>query len=134
MGEENKEVDLDRQGLLPIVVVGFKRTREDDILWKALSSFNKKREIKVLLVPADNFRPAAKDQLITLANSLEMDYFDSDLSMTPAKISLAAMDYAKGKDYDVVIIDTAGRLHVDDELMDNLKTFALIWSPLSQKL
>ncbi len=121
MGEENKEVDLDRKGLLPIVVVGLNGQGKTTFCGKLSLHLTKKRNKKVLLVPADNFRPAAKDQLITLANSLEMDYFDSDLSMTPAKISLAAMDYAKGKDYDVVIIDTAGRLHVDDELMGQLE-------------
>ncbi len=75
----------------------------------------------MLLVPADTYRPAAKDQLITLAKSMDMDWFDSDLTGHPKDIALAALEYAKEQKKDVVIIDTAGRLHVDEELMGQLK-------------
>tara|TARA_X000000950_G_C13855328_1_gene636309 strand:+ start:214 stop:1677 length:1464 start_codon:yes stop_codon:yes gene_type:complete len=121
MGEENKEVDLDRSGILPIVVVGLNGQGKTTFCGKLSLHLTKKKNKKVLLVPADNFRPAAKDQLITLAKGMEVDYFDSDLSTTPAEISKAAMTYAKNNNYDVAIIDTAGRLHVDDELMGQLQ-------------
>ena len=78
-------------------------------MWKACASLKKEKNKKVLLVPADNFSPAAKDQLITLAKSMEMDWFDSDLSMTPKQIGEAGLAYAKENNYDVAILDTAGR-------------------------
>ena len=66
MGEENKEVDLDRSGILPIVVVGLNGQGKTTFCGKLSLHLTKKKNKKVLLVPADNFRPAAKDQLITL--------------------------------------------------------------------
>src|SRR5690606_5371883 len=73
------------------------------------------------LVPADTFRPASKDQLITLAKQLDMPWFDSDLGKHPKDIALEAIAEAKKQNKDVVIIDTAGRLHVDVELMQQIR-------------
>ena len=120
MGEENKEIDLTRDGLVPVMVVGLNGQGKTTFCGKLALHLKKKKSKKVLLVPADNFRPAAKDQLITLAKSMEMDWFDSDLSMTPKQIGEAGLAYAKENKYDVAILDTAGRLHVDDELMGQL--------------
>ena len=121
MGEENKEIDLDRTGVLPVVVVGLNGQGKTTFCGKLSLHLKKKKDKKVLLVPADNFRPAAKDQLITLAKSLDMDWFDSDLSLSSKDIALSALKYAEENKYDVAIIDTAGRLHVDDELMGQLE-------------
>ena len=82
----------------------------------------KTKEKKVsYLVPADNFRPAAKDQLLVHAKNLDLPYFDSDLSMTPAQI--AALGVAEGakRGHDVIIVDTAGRLNLNEDLMNELK-------------
>ena len=120
MGEENKEIDLNRSGTIPVMVVGLNGQGKTTFCGKLALHLKKKKSKKVILIPADNFRPAAKDQLITLAKSMEMDWFDSDLSMSPQKIGQAGLAYAKDNNYDVAILDTAGRLHVDDELMGQL--------------
>ena len=73
------------------------------------------------MVPADTFRPAAKDQLMTLSKQVDVPCFDSDLEQHPKDIAKAAIAQAKQDGKDVVIIDTAGRLHVDQELMGQIK-------------
>ena len=121
MGDANEEVNLDREGVTPILVVGLNGQGKTTFSGKLSLHLTKKKSKKVLLVPADTFRPAAKDQLITLAKSMEMDWFDSDLSTSPSQIVTQALKYADQENYDVAIFDTAGRLHVDDQLMDELK-------------
>ena len=121
MGQANEEVDLERPGPVPVLVVGLNGQGKTTFSGKLSLHLRNKNKKDVLLVPADNFRPAAKDQLITLAKSMDMDYFDSDLSMHPKDIALAGIAEAKKLQKDVVIIDTAGRLHVDEELMGQIK-------------
>jgi signal recognition particle subunit SRP54 len=120
MGSANEELSLDRPGPVPVIVVGLNGQGKTTFSGKLSLHLKNKNKKSVLLVPADNFRPAAKDQLITLAKSMDMDYFDSDLSMKPADIARAGFEEAKRLQKDVVIIDTAGRLHVDDHLMGEL--------------
>lgn len=121
MGQENQELDLERPGPIPVLVVGLNGQGKTTFSGKLSLHLKNKKKKSVLLVPADTFRPAAKDQLITLAKSMEMDYFDSDLSMHPKDIARAGIAAAREQHKDVVIIDTAGRLHVDDELMQQLR-------------
>jgi signal recognition particle subunit SRP54 len=121
MGTANEEVNLDRTDIVPILVVGLNGQGKTTFSGKLSLHLTKKKDKKVLLVPADTFRPAAKDQLITLAKSISVDWYDSDLSTHPKIIAEKAMAHAKENGYDVVIIDTAGRLHVDQELMGQIK-------------
>jgi signal recognition particle subunit SRP54 len=81
------------------------------------------------IVPADLFRHAAVLQLKTLAAEIKVDCFESDESSSPAKICTEAFRIAKLKGYDTLIVDTAGRLHADTELMDELKTLKGILKP-----
>ncbi|MCO4794976.1 MAG: signal recognition particle protein [Bacteriovoracaceae bacterium] len=120
MGVENEEVDLERPGPIPVLVVGLNGQGKTTFSGKLSLHLKNKKEKKVLLVPCDTYRPAAKDQLITLAKSMEMDWFDSDLGKGPHEIAKESYEYAKKEKYDVVIVDTAGRLHVDNELMGEL--------------
>ena len=121
MGEANEEINLERSEIIPILIVGLNGQGKTTFSGKLSKYLVEKKKKNVLLVPADTFRPAAKKQLQVLAESLGVDCFDSDLSKGPDKIALEALDYAKSNKKDIVIIDTAGRLHVDDELMDQLK-------------
>jgi signal recognition particle subunit SRP54 len=121
MGTANEELDLERPGPVPVLVVGLNGQGKTTFSGKLASHLTSKKKKNVLLVPADNFRPAAKDQLIVLAKSIGVDYFDSDLSLSPREIALAGIAEAQRLHKDVVIIDTAGRLHVDDTLMEELR-------------
>jgi signal recognition particle subunit SRP54 len=121
MGDANEELNLDRPGIIPILIVGLNGQGKTTFSGKLALHLKNKRKKDVLLVPADTFRPAAKAQLQTLAKQIEVDCFDSDLNLHPKDIALLAIEEAKKRHKTVVIIDTAGRLHVDEELMGQLK-------------
>jgi signal recognition particle subunit SRP54 len=121
MGDANEELDLDRPGIVPILIVGLNGQGKTTFSGKLALHLKGKKKKDVLLVPADTFRPAAKAQLQTLAKQIDVDCYDSDLSLHPKDLVLAALEEAKKLHKNVVIIDTAGRLHVDEELMGQLK-------------
>jgi len=114
----NEPLALNRK-LLPIMVVGTNGQGKTTFSAK-VAAYYKKLGHQVLLVPADNFRPAAKEQLRVLAQQGEIPFYDSDLAQTPPQIAQAGLNYARQCGAQIVIIDTAGRLHVDDTLMTEL--------------
>lgn len=119
MGEAHSELDLSRP-LNPILIVGLNGAGKTTFTGKLALHLKEKKKKEVYFIPADNFRPAAKDQLIKHAKSMGVEYFDSDLSMLPVDIVKAGMAKAKELGKEVVIIDTAGRLEVDEVLMGQL--------------
>lgn len=121
MGDANEEINLERPGIVPILVVGLNGQGKTTFSGKLALHLKSKKKKDVMLVPADTFRPAAKAQLQTLAKQIDVDCFDSDLNLHPKEIAKLAIEEAKKRHKSVVIIDTAGRLHVDAELMDQLK-------------
>jgi len=121
MGDANEEINLERPGIVPILIVGLNGQGKTTFSGKLALHLKNKKKKDVLLVPADTFRPAAKAQLQTLARQIEVECYDSDLNLHPKDIVLKAMEYAQKAHKNVVIIDTAGRLHVDEELMGQLK-------------
>ncbi|MCM2348455.1 MAG: signal recognition particle protein [Bacteriovoracaceae bacterium] len=120
MGGENSELNLKRPPVMPILIVGLNGAGKTTFAGKLALYLRTKNKKDVYLIPADNFRPAAKDQLITHAKNLGVDYFDSDLSMKPVDIVRAGLEQAKKLHKEIAIIDTAGRLQVDEELMSQL--------------
>lgn len=120
MGGENDGLNVNRPPVMPILIVGLNGAGKTTFAGKLALHLRNKNKKDVLLIPADNFRPAAKDQLITHAKNLGVDYFDSDLSMKAVDIVKAGMEHAKKLHKEIAIIDTAGRLQVDDELMGQL--------------
>jgi signal recognition particle subunit SRP54 len=121
MGDANEELNLNRPGIVPILIVGLNGQGKTTFSGKLALHLTAKKKKDVLLVPCDTFRPAAKAQLQTLAKQINVDCYDSNLSLKPQEIVLMAIEEAKKLHKSVVIIDTAGRLHVDEELMDQLK-------------
>jgi signal recognition particle subunit SRP54 len=85
---------------------------------------------KVLLVSTDVYRPAAIEQLATLARSLEVEIFPSDASQKPVDIARAAVDYAKRHFHDVLIVDTAGRLAIDEAMMNEVRELHAALDPI----
>jgi signal recognition particle subunit SRP54 len=134
MGDANEELNLDRPGIVPILIVGLNGQGKTTFSGKLALHLKNKRKKDVLLVPADTFRPAAKAQLQTLGKGIEVDVFDSDLSMHPKDIALAAIEEAKKRHKTVVIIDTAGRLHVDAELMNQLKEVKAVLADMNPEV
>ena len=120
MGKESEGLNLNRPPIIPILIVGLNGAGKTTFAGKLALFLRTKNKKDVYLIPAENFRPAAKDQLITHAKSLGVDYFDSDLSMLPVDIVRAGLAEAKRLHKEIAIIDTAGRLQVDEELMGQL--------------
>lgn len=120
MGKENEGLNLNRPPVIPILIVGLNGAGKTTFAGKLALYLRTKNKKDVYLIPADNFRPAAKDQLITHARNLGVDFFDSDLSMKPVDIVRAGLAEARKLHKEIAIIDTAGRLQIDEELMSQL--------------
>ncbi|WP_448247242.1 signal recognition particle protein [Thalassotalea agariperforans] len=121
MGEVNEALDLKAVPPAIVLMAGLQGAGKTTSVAK-LAKFLKTREKKkVLVVSADVYRPAAIKQLETLASEVEVEFFPSDISQKPIDIANAAIAHAKKQFHDVVIVDTAGRLHVDDDMMSEIK-------------
>jgi len=95
-----------------------------------LAKLLKVQKKKVLLASADVYRPAAIEQLKTLAKQLEIECFDSNANQKPSDIADATLDFAKRGYYDVVIFDTAGRLGIDEAMMAEIKALHAQLNPI----
>jgi signal recognition particle subunit SRP54 len=119
MGGEQSSLEL-KGSPAPVLIVGLNGAGKTTFTGKLALYLRNKNKKDVYLIPADNFRPAAKDQLITHAKNLGVDYFDSDLSKSSVEIVKAGMAEARRLGKEIALIDTAGRLQVDEELMAQL--------------
>ncbi len=130
MGEHNDALNLATVPPAVILMAGLQgagKTTTSGKLAKLLHEQNKK---KVLLVSCDVYRPAAIEQLRTLAEQLKIDFFASDISQKPLDIALAAHDYARKHHHDILIVDTAGRLAVDEAMMAEIKNLHAALKPI----
>ena len=109
-----------------IALVGLQGSGKTTMCGK-LAKFYRKKKKSPLLVAADIYRPAAVDQLKTLGKGIDIAVFHEDKK--PPQICTAALKYAESNSHDVIIIDTAGRLHIDDELMKELEQIKSKVSP-----
>ena len=134
MGGEGEEIDLTRPPVVPIMVVGLNGQGKTTFSGKLARYLEGKKKKSVLLVPADTFRPAAKKQLETLAKSIGVECYDSDLTLSPQEIALHGMEAARKLGKDMVIIDTAGRLHVDQELMEEMRQVRVALNPFNPEV
>jgi len=121
MGDEDNSLNLNSQPPVVILMAGLQGAGKTTSVAK-LARFLKERQKKsVMVASADVYRPAAIEQLKTLAIDVEAKFFPSDASQDPVAIAQAAVAQAKLEYVDVVIIDTAGRLHIDDDMMGEIK-------------
>ncbi len=130
MGEANVGINLATTPPAVILMAGLQgagKTTSSGKLAKLLQGQLKK---KVLMVSCDVYRPAAIEQLRTLAGQLGVDFFPSVLTQKPLDIALAAHDYAKKHYHDVLIVDTAGRLAVDEAMMEEIKQLNAALRPI----
>lgn len=117
MGEANEDLALNATPPAVILMAGLQGVGKTTTVAK-LARFLKERKKKtVMVVSADVYRPAAIKQLETLANEVGVTFFPSDISQKPQDIAIAAIKEAKLKFIDVVLVDTAGRLAIDSEMM-----------------
>ena len=120
LGGEYRELDLKTAPPAVIMFVGLQGSGKTTTLAKLARHLKKEKKRTPYLVPADIYRPAAIDQLKILGRELELPVYDSDPNLSPVLLCQQALEEAKKRFCDVLLIDTAGRLHIDDELMQEL--------------
>jgi signal recognition particle subunit SRP54 len=120
LGGDYSELDLKAAPPVVIMLVGLQGSGKTTTLAKLARYLKNEKKRTPYLVPADVYRPAAIEQLKILAKELDLPVYDSNPETSPVAICRQALDDAKKKFCDVLLIDTAGRLHIDEELMQEL--------------
>lgn len=121
LGAENTEINYNKNGLTSIMLVGLQGSGKTTSASKLAYLMKNKLNKKVLLAGLDVYRPAAIEQLGTLAKSINVDFFELGTNVNPVEVAKKAKEKAINENYDILILDTAGRLQIDEELMDELK-------------
>ena len=131
MGKENSSLNLAAVPPAVILMAGLQGAGKTTTVGK-LSHLLKAEHAKkkILVVSADVYRPAAIEQLKLLAGQVGVDFFPSDISQQPVAIAAAALDYAKKHFYDVLMVDTAGRLAIDEMMMAEIKAVHATINPV----
>jgi signal recognition particle subunit SRP54 len=130
MGSANEELNLRTQPPAIILMAGLQGAGKTTTVAKLGRHLKEKKKKKVGVVSADVYRPAAIKQLQTLADDNGLRFFESDASENPIDIVNRALDAAKRQFIDVLIVDTAGRLHIDDEMMSEIKVLHAAINPI----
>ncbi len=120
LGNEEAELHFKESGITTIMMVGLQGTGKTTSVGKIARICKTKLERNPLLIAADVIRPAAIDQLKTLGKEIDTEVFSLGIETSALDTVKAGMKYAKENGFDTVFIDTAGRLHIDEELMDEL--------------
>jgi signal recognition particle subunit SRP54 len=128
MGGQGEELQLSGTPPVPIMLVGLHGSGKTTTTAKLARFFMNKKK-RPYLVPADVYRPAAIDQLQKLGQELKVDFYRPEPSQKPLDIALKAREVALKGGYDVMLVDTAGRLHVDETLMLELREIKTALKP-----
>ncbi|CAI3793753.1 signal recognition particle protein [Rheinheimera sp. MM224] len=130
MGEANEELALNVQPPAVVLMAGLQGAGKTTSVAKLAKFLKERKKKKVLVVSADIYRPAAIKQLETLAKEVGVEFFPSDVSQKPIDIVNAAIAHARLQIFDVLLVDTAGRLHVDEEMMGEIKALHAAVKPI----
>lgn len=129
MGGEESRIGTAKRPPTVVMMVGLQGAGKTTTTGKLANLLRKKYNRKPLLVAADIYRPAAIKQLETLGKQLNMPVFSLGDQVSPVEIAKQAIEKAKEEHLDYVLIDTAGRLHIDEGLMDELKQIKELSAP-----
>lgn len=127
LGGEQEDICLKGNPAV-LMLVGLQGAGKTTAIGKLANFLRKKHAKRPLLVACDIYRPAAIDQLKQIGKQLNIEVYEEG-KKDPVEISRNAIDYAKENHYDYVLIDTAGRLHIDEELMDELENIRTTVNP-----
>jgi signal recognition particle subunit SRP54 len=130
MGDINEALDLKAAPPAVVLMAGLQGAGKTTSVAKLAKFLTEREKKKVLVVSADVYRPAAIKQLETLANEINVGFFPSDIKQKPIDIATAAIDHAKKNFFDVLIVDTAGRLHVDKDMMSEIQQLHAAINPI----
>ena len=121
MGQVNESLDLTAQPPAVVLMAGLQGAGKTTSVGKLAALLKQRDKKKVLVVSADVYRPAAIKQLETLASDVGVEFFPSSIEQKPIDIVEGAIEFAKKQFFDVLLVDTAGRLHVDSEMMGEIQ-------------
>jgi len=130
MGETNAALDLSTRPPAVILMAGLQGSGKTTTVAKLARFLTEREKKSVLVVSADVYRPAAIEQLQKLAQEIGVDFFPSDPTQDPVAIAQAALRQAQVQSKDVLIVDTAGRLHIDDEMMREIQRLHAAINPV----
>lgn len=130
MGKANESLDLTAQPPAVILMAGLQGSGKTTSVAKLSRWLQQQGKKKVSVVSCDVYRPAAIDQLQTLSKEVEAQFIPSQGDEKPVKIAKRAMETAKRDFAEVLIVDTAGRLHVDGEMMEEIKQLHQVLNPV----
>ncbi|MBV1951736.1 MAG: signal recognition particle protein [Cycloclasticus sp.] len=130
MGEANESLNLSAEPPVVILMAGLQGSGKTTTVAKLARWLGEREKKSVMVVSADVYRPAAIEQLQTLSAEVGAKFFPSDTSQKPVNIVKAAKAEASKQFCDVLIVDTAGRLHVDDAMMDEIRQVHAVAEPV----
>ena len=130
MGEANEGLDLAQQPPAIVLMAGLQGAGKTTTVAKLGRFLKEKQKKKVMVVSTDVYRPAAIKQLETLAEEVEVTFFPSSTDQKPTDIALAALTQAKKTGIEVLLVDTAGRLHIDEALMSEIQDLHKVLNPI----
>ncbi len=130
LGEVNEELNLKTAPPAVILMAGLQGSGKTTTTAKLARWLIERKKKKVMVVSCDVYRPAAIEQLKTLAAEVGAEFHPSSPDQDPVEIATAALDHARRHLIDVLLVDTAGRLHIDDEMMGEIKRLHAALDPV----
>ena len=130
IGGENESLNLKTQAPAVVMVAGLQGAGKTTSIAKLARYLKERENKKVLVVSADVYRPAAIDQLEVLAGQVGVDFFPSNIKEKPEKIVANAKKHAQKQFHDVLLVDTAGRLHIDEQMMSEIQALQKKVNPI----
>ncbi|WAI17605.1 MAG: signal recognition particle protein [Buchnera aphidicola (Aphis craccivora)] len=134
MGEKNNDLNLSARPPAIILIVGLQGTGKTTTVAKIAKWIQNKYKKKILITSTDIYRAAAIKQLEILSNQINTDFYSSNINQKPINIIEEAIKYAQLKLCDVLLIDTAGRLHVDEIMMNEIQQIQNFSKPIETLL
>ncbi len=128
MGQTNEEINLKGSPAI-VLIAGLQGSGKTTFSAKLANYLKNKKSKKVLLVAGDVYRPAAIDQLKVLGEQIQVEVFTEEGSKDPVGIAKKALTHAKTMGHDIVIVDTAGRLAIDEQMMNEISTLKKTLNP-----
>lgn len=129
MGEVNTSINFNTQPPAVIMMAGLQGAGKTTTVGKLARYLKEKEKKKILVVSCDVYRPAAIEQLKVLANEIDVEFYPSEKNQDPINIAKEVLDYARKQNFDGLLVDTAGRLHIDDEMMEEIKRLHDVLTP-----
>jgi signal recognition particle subunit SRP54 len=130
MGEACDELQLNVQPPAVVLMAGLQGSGKTTSTAKLARWLRERKKKSVLVTSCDIYRPAAIEQLKTLAGEVGVEFFPSSKDQDPVAIAAAALDHARKHHLDVVIVDTAGRLHIDSDMMEEIQRLHVAVKPV----